>query len=142
MTKKAKTAKEKKEKGQGDLKTLFPEKKIKISKEVSIHMRPLPIGKLPLVMGAFYSILQKAGPEKDPMKVAFEAMTELFTLLPHCIVEENVALNDLPTAILPELLNTFMEQNLTKDVVGKWKDLIDSVQELGLGQIKIAGSGQ
>lgn len=142
MTKKPKTAKEKTDKGKGNLKTLFPEKKIKISKDFEIHMRPLPIGKLPLVMDAFYSILQKAGPEKDPMKVAFSAMTELFTLMPHCIQEEDVILDELPTAILPELLTTFMDQNLTADVVGKWKDLIDQVQALGLGQIRLAGSEQ
>lgn len=140
MAKKAKTTKP--EKGKGDLKILFPEKKIKISEDFEIHMRPLPIGKLPLVMDAFYSILQKAGPEKDQMKVAFSAMTELFTLLPHCIQEENVVLNELPTSILPELLVTFMEQNLTADVVGKWKDLIEHVQALGLGQITLAGSEQ
>lgn len=135
------TKKNAKSKGKGDLRTLFPKKTILISDDIEITMRPLPIGKIPEVMDAFYSILQKAGPDKEPVKIAFEAMTELFTLLPHCI-EEKIKVEDLPTSALPALLITFMEQNLTADVVGKWKDLIDHVQALGLGQIQITGSEQ
>lgn len=137
MTKKS----DKTPKGKGDLKKLFPEKTISISEDFEIRMRPLPLGKLPEVMGAFQSILQKAGPDKDPMKVAFEAMSELLTLLPHCIIEK-IDVAALPTSALPELLVTFLEQNLTPEVVGKWKTLVDQVQALGLGQIVTTGSGQ
>lgn len=128
-------------KGKGDLRKLFPEKKISISEDFEIRMRPLPIGKLPEVMDAFQSILQKAGPERDPMKVAFDAMAELFTLLPHCIVEK-VEVEKLPTAVLPDLLLTFLEQNLTPEVVGKWKALVGQAQTLGLGQMISTGSEQ
>jgi hypothetical protein len=109
-----------------ELEVLFPEKEIPIGRDKKMVMVPISLGKIPKVFGTFTKILEhtaSAGVENQAALGVLIA-NEVMELLPYCT---QTPLDDIPSTVLPDILDTFIEQNLSDAVMGKWKALAGKV---------------
>ena len=109
-----------------ELDVLFPTQEVDLGNGQTVIVRPLTLEDLPKVIDAFGKIMQLADEKKPPADMAMAGMGELLQILPLCIDRKP---SEIPSTILPDLIEVLIEQNLTEAVVGKWTTLIQKVSE-------------
>ena len=112
------------------LELLFPGKEVVIKigdQEVPVEVTPLSLEDLPKVAQAFGRLMKLAesGAIK-PAEIAAKGLEELLLLIPYCIDHPPKA---IPATQVPDLLEVIIEQNITEEVVGKWKSLVQKLAE-------------
>lgn len=109
------------------LDVLFPGKAIPITDKLSVEVRPLTLADLPKVTSAFAQIIKMAGQGVPPSELGAEALTQFLLLLPMCI---NLPAEQVPTTVIPEIIEAMIEQNITDEVIKKWKGLVEKTDLL------------
>jgi hypothetical protein len=67
---------------------------------------------------------------KSEIEVGSIAVKEVLDIAKFCI---DVPLSAIPLAALPDIGTEIIRQNLSKDIMGKWRALFDEVAALGQG---------
>jgi hypothetical protein len=124
-------AKAKKDAG-NELDTLFPGKEVALGDDQAVVVRPLSLESLPKVAKAFGKIMRLAETGTLPSELAVAGMEELLQILPFCI---DRPANEIPSTVVPEIIEIVIDQNLTDDVVGKWQALIQRAVMLQEGEV-------
>lgn len=117
---------EKKEKDSNVLDVMFPGQEIKIGNNV-IKVTPLSLKEMPRVIDAFGVIMRLAAGGVGHAEIAVTAMKELLEILPFCIDRSP---EEIPSTIIPDIIEIVLEQNLTETSVGKWTALINRIGSL------------
>lgn len=111
----------------GELRVLFPVKNIDLADGTKLVVRPLSLEDLPHVVKAFGSLVTifetnvKKGDKKvSNAEIASAATAQLLEILPYCI---DRPASNIPMTVVPEVLETIIDQNVTDLAVGKWMAL-------------------
>lgn len=103
------------------LKVLFPGKDIAIGGEEVVTMKPLSLEDLTKVIDAFNRVVILYGEGKDSAAIALEGIKEILALFTYCI---DRPMSEIPAEYTPDLIDVFIEQNLSEATLGKWTALI------------------
>jgi hypothetical protein len=111
----------------GDLQIIYANKEVRLG-DRTVEMRPVPLRRLPEFLGTIMSVADLTG-QGSTIGQVIEALGEpLLSMLDCCLVD--VSIDDLPIATAPILLETFMQQNLTTEILGKWRSLLTQIVNL------------
>ena len=118
----------KKKEDSGELRVLFPVKTIELGGGKKLTVTPLSLEDLPHVVKAFGSlvrIFEEKNKNKDKpvsnAELAATATSQLLQILPYCI---DLPAKEVPMAVVPEVLEIILDQNVTDLAVGKWLALV------------------
>ena len=114
----------------GALRILFPQRSILTPDDGHITMSPIPLKKLPSVMEHFMIAASLASQGIPPAQMLVIAAESILTLLDICILEENKKTEYLTGTSAPYLVEVFLDQNLSGEILGKWTALIDRIKEI------------
>ncbi len=112
-----------------ELDVLFPGKEVVIKvgeQEYPILVTPLSLEDLPKVAQAFGRLMRMAEGGVTPSELAATGLEELLLLVPYCI---SLPASRIPATQVPDLLDVVIDQNITEEVVGKWKSLVQKLVE-------------
>lgn len=111
-----------------ELKVLFPKRVVTLSNgETKVSVTPLSLEDLPIVADSFGKLMKIAeGGTIGPSEIAAKALGEVLKIVPYCI---DIPAKAIPAYDVPDILEIVVEQNITKEVVGKWMSLVQKVIE-------------
>jgi hypothetical protein len=114
-----------------ELEVLFPSKKIPLAKGHDITIRPLSLEDLPKAAEAFSVLMGLVSTGKTVTEIATLAISEVLKLSKYCL---DIPPKYIPIDKVPDILSVMLEQNMSEDIVKKWKTLTDLIKaELGQG---------
>jgi hypothetical protein len=110
--------------GKAYLAVLFPGEQVEIGEGEIVTVRPLSLENLKDVVESFQKIVTFYREGNDAATIIFKAFKEVMELLPFCI---DRPMRDIPSGVAPDLLEAFLRQNLSDEVLGKWTALIQTM---------------
>ena len=138
-------AQKKKDETKDVLEVLFPGKELEIAKGEVVIMKPLSLEDLTKVIDAFNTVAEMYAKGQDAGTIVLTAMKEVLLLLSYCI---DRPINEIPAKYTPDLVETFVEQNLDDVTLAKWTTLVQKfaselqgIELLGKKVIKSQGLG-
>ena len=114
-----------------ELEVLFPETTVQ-----GIVVKPISLLDLPKVIDAFGKVLQLADQGVHPTDIALRGLRELLLIMPYCI---DRPAEEIPSPVVPELIQVMLDQNLNEETVGKWTSLLQRATAL---QVEAAGQAE
>jgi hypothetical protein len=130
------TAKDPK-KGVGELEVLFPYAKVPCPDGSKIQVNPIMLEDLTKVIDAFSEIVKLVDGNTPPAIIAIAGMKQLLEILPFCVDRPKA---EIPSAIVPHILEIMIKQNLAGDTLGKWKALIQNLSVLAGDPVPVSQS--
>lgn len=129
------------------LDVLFPKGEVSLPDGSKVKVRPLSLSQLPDITEAFGNILIKAsesramaanGPQfgkASTIDFIGSAASEIFKLLPYTIDRDP---DEVPITAIPDILFLVVAQNITPELIKKWKALIQTGEKALKEQFGIA----
>jgi hypothetical protein len=105
------------------LEKCFPSKQISRS-GVTVTVRPLTLSQIPVVVDSFVRVVGLKTSGKNDQEVIVEAIDDILKMVQ---LTCDVPMAEIPMALAPEIALTFLQQNLSSDVLGNWVALIGEV---------------
>lgn len=118
------------------LEVLFPSKDVPICEGVVVTLTPITLPDLSKVMGSFLRVAQLHVDGVSEAEMAIIAMQEIINMLPFCT---KYPLDKIPHYAFPDIMEAFLELNVTEDLVKKWTALTG---ELTKKQKAVEGQGE
>ena len=112
--------------GRNALDVLFPHKTVTLAEGVDVEMHPISLPDLSKVMGSFLKVAQLYTEKRPEQEIAIICLREIVELLPFCT---DYPLDKIPHYAFPDLLEAFLDLNMTDDLVKKWTALTERVKE-------------
>ena len=117
-----------------ELDIMFPTKKVKIGEGIEIEMHPISIEDLSKVLGSFMRLAQFKANGMSDAELALVAMKEIIQIIPYCT---DYPLSKVPHYAFPDILEVFIEQNMTAELTSKWMALAGKIKgQSVIGQSK------
>jgi hypothetical protein len=114
-----------------DLKTMFPAREVSLYDGTIVTVTPLTLENLPKVADSFGILMKHAEDGVAPSEIAAKALGEVLKIVPYCI---DISPDKVLAGDVPDILEIVVEQNVTKDIVGKWTSLVQKVMTLAGGE--------
>lgn len=108
------------------LDVLFPSREVTICEGVSITLTPIALPDLSKVMGSFLRVAQLHIDGISEAEMAIIAMQEIINMLPYCT---KYPLDQIPHYAFPDIMEAFLDLNVTEDLVKKWTALTGELME-------------
>lgn len=108
------------------LDVLFPGKEVSICEGVSITLHPIALPDLAKVMGSFLRVAQLHVDGTSETEMAIIAMQEIINMLPYCT---SYPLDQIPHYAFPDIMEAFLDLNVTEDLVKKWTALTGQLKQ-------------
>jgi hypothetical protein len=109
-----------------ELSTLFPGKGVDMPDGSQVTVTPLSLEVFPKIAEAFGKILEHAEKGHGNASIAARAASEISQLLPYCI---DRPIKDVPLSHAPDIIDIVLEQNVTEEILGKWRSLVQKIVE-------------
>ena len=110
-----------------ELSTLFPGEGVDLPDGTQVTVTPLSLEDLPKISEAFGVVLTHAEKGHANATIAAKAASEIALLLPYCL---DRPAKEIPLTHAPEVIEIVIKQNVTDEVMGKWRSLVQKIQEL------------
>lgn len=114
-------------KGVDHLGVLFPHAVVTCPDNSQIKVKPVMAEELPQVMDSFSEIVKIVDANTPPAMIAIAALKQLMDIMPLCTGRPK---SEIPSAVVPEILNIMIKQNFTDSTLGNWKALIQKLSEI------------
>lgn len=105
---------------------LFPSREVTICEGITITLKPITLPNLAKVMGSFLRITQLHANGVSEAEMAIIAMQEIIKMLPFCTTHP---LDQIPHYAFPDIMEAFLDLNVTEDMVKKWIALTGQLKE-------------
>ena len=102
------------------LQRLFPSRQIDRDGLI-ITIRPLTLSQLPLIVDAFTRVVGLKSDGQSDTDIVFSAIDDILRMVSLVC---DTPTDEIPVSLAPEIALTFLEQNLSADVMGKWRALV------------------
>lgn len=102
------------------LDVLFPVREVTICKGFTITLKPIALPDLSKVMGSFLRVARLHNDGISEADMAILAMQEIINMLPFCT---ECPIDQIPHYAFPDLMEAFLDLNVTEDLVKKWTAL-------------------
>jgi hypothetical protein len=113
-----------------ELSVLFPNETVQIGPDRNARVEPISIEDIPKVLNAFATIMIKTQQEGlHPIQLVLDCTAEIMKLLPYSV--QDVEMKDIPSTVLPDVLEAVIKVNFSDAVVGKWKGLFQKAEGIG-----------
>lgn len=109
------------------LDVLFPKKVVDLGHGVKLEMFPIALPDLAHVMDTFLKITLCKVEGKSDAEIAIICMKEIISLLPY---STDYPLKEIPHYCFPDILEAFLDLNMTEDLVKKWTALVGRVSSV------------
>lgn len=108
-----------------DLEQLFPAKKIPLYGKKEVTVKPIPLSEVSSIIGVITPLLDPDNKLLAVKDAAAMAATHIMDLLPICV---DVPLEEIPVAVLPEVIDAILDFNFPIDTLKKWLALGTRIQ--------------
>ena len=111
---------------------LFPEREFVFGDSQKVIVKPIPLSKIPMVLKVFLPLLEVDASGFTNKALVTFICDKSIEFLPLCV---DRPLEDIPIALLPDILGAIIEFNFPIETIKKWKALVVSV----IGAKKVVG---